>query len=356
MTSLDPVNDIEVDSDNAVLFLAASSFEPRSVQVAELINGNIERAVIFNYSDTLNTEVGRRHVRKLETVLREKSNSVEVLGCQVAEPFGAVRAFHTYITKEWLVGSVRSVVLDATCFTKLHMLLLLQFLRKWLSIETLQVCYTKPLIYGTALGRELSFGIRETVYLPYCPLEPLAPRTGFIALLGHETYRLEHLLQEIEPDLCMVLLGEPGYTDDMAEYSQTVNQRLIRRVEYDRLYRLETVPADDIVRCHELLVEILADLRQKDCGHVYIAPLGTKLQALAVDALSQDSAGTKLSLAYAIPKRYEYSNYSRGFRETVLFTLDGQTKEPTSDIDPIPAGGAVVTQEDVNKIRNELGI
>ena len=174
--------------------------------------------------------------------------------------------------------------------------------------------------------------------------------------LGHEPYRLERLIQEIEPDLCIVLLGEPGYTDDMAEYSRSVNERLIRRAVYDRHYRHETVPVDDIVCCLEILTQKLADLHQKGCGHVYIAPLGTKLQALAVDALSQDNIRTKLSLAYAIPKRYEYSNYSQGSSETVLITLDGQANEPKSGIVPIPAGGAVVTDEAVNLLLDELGI
>lgn len=358
MASLDPVDSIEVDTDSVHLVMVASSFEPRSIRAAELIEGNIERVVIFNYDDTLITAVGQEHARKIEAILREKSSSVEILGCQVAEPFGVVRAFHTYITKERLVGSVQSVVLDATCFTKLHLLLLLRFLRQWLRIETLQVCYTKPLIYGTAHGKELSFGIRKTVYLPYRQVEQQvqASRTGLIALLGHEPYRLERLIQEIEPDLCVVLLGEPGYTDDMAKYSRTVNERLIRRAEYDRHYRHDTVPVDDIVRCREILAQQLTDLYQEDCGHVYIAPLGTKLQALAVDALSQDDVRTKLSLAYAIPKRYEYRNYSQGASETVLATLGGQAKMPKTDIDPIPAGGAVVTDEDVNSLLDELGI
>lgn len=355
MTSLDPVDGIEVDSDSNHLVMVASSFEPRSVRAAELIEGNIERVVIFNYDDTLISEVGQRHARKIETVLRKKSNSVEVLGCQVAEPFGVIRALHTYITKEGLVGSVQSVILDATCFTKLHLLLLLRFLRQWLQIETLQICYTKPVIYGTGFGRTLSFGIRKTVYLPYRQVEQRATGTGLIALLGHEPYRLERLIQEIEPNLCVILLGEPGYTDDMAEYSNTVNNHLIRRAEYDRHYRYETVPVDDIGHCHEKLTQKLADLHQNGCGHVYIAPLGTKLQALAVDALSQSNVRTKLSLAYAIPERYEYSNYSQGSSETVVALLNGQTNEPKSGIDPIPAGGAVVTDEDVNLLLDELG-
>ena len=124
MAALDPVDRIEVSGDDAGLFLVAGSFEPRSVRATGLLDGNVDRAVVFNYDDTLDTETGRRNTRQIEARLHRHSQSVDVLRCQVADPFSVVRAFHTYVTRERLVGAVRSVVLDATCFTKLHLLLL----------------------------------------------------------------------------------------------------------------------------------------------------------------------------------------------------------------------------------------
>ena len=355
MAALDPVNRIEVSSERSNLYLVAGSFEPRSVRATELLGGSVERAVVFSYDDTVNIEMGRRNTRKIEAILRTKSQSLEVLQCKVAEPFSVISAFHTYVTQEQLVGSVRSVVLDATCFTKLHLLLLLRFLRDWLFVETTQICYTKPLMYGTAFGRELSYGIRETVYLPYCGAERSGNGTGLIALLGHEPRRLERLVQEIEPDLCMVVLGEPGFTTDIVNYSRQANKSLIRRAEYDRHYRLVYAPVDDIEGCVIVLAELLEDLHENDCGHVYVAPLGTKLQALAVNVLSQRNDAVRLSLAYAVPERYEYRNYSQGIGETVVTTLTGQ-KEGAVGNKPIPTGGAVVTDADVDALRDELGI
>ena len=128
-----------------------------------MLVGNVDRAIVFTYDDTLDTESGRRNTRELEVCLRGKSRSVDVLHCQVGDPFSVVRAFHTYVTRERLVGAVRSVVLDATCFTKLHLLLLLRFLSDWLGVEVTRICYTKPLVYATAFGKQLSYGIRKTV-------------------------------------------------------------------------------------------------------------------------------------------------------------------------------------------------
>ena len=153
MAALDPVARIAVDNDDAGLFLVAGSFEPRSVRAARLLAGNVERAVVFTYDDTLDIESGRRNTREIEACLREKARALDVLHCQVGDPFSVVRAFHTYVTRERLVGVVRSVVVDATCFTKLHLLLLLRFLSDWLRVAVTRICYTKPLVYATAFGK-----------------------------------------------------------------------------------------------------------------------------------------------------------------------------------------------------------
>ena len=354
MAALDPVDRIRVD-DDAGLFLVAGSFEPRSVSAARLLDGNVDRTVVFAYDDTLDIESGRRNTREIEVCLRGKSRAVDVLHCQVGDPFSVIGAFHTYVTRERLVGAVRSVILDATCFTKLHLLLLLRFLRDWLGVKILRISYTKPLLYATAFGKELSYGIRKTVYLPYRGTGRASARTGLIALLGHEPRRLERIVQEIEPDLCVVLVGEPGFTADMASYSKRANASLIRRAEYDQHYRLAVAPTDDIEQCLNVLAKQLHALHEDGCENVYLAPLGTKLQALAVDELSRRSDAGRLSLAYAVPDRYERRSYSQGFGATVVTTSVNHS-ETGLGIVPIPAGGAVVTDDDVNALRDELGI
>ena len=354
MAALDPVDRIDVGADTG-LFLVAGSFEPRSVRATQLLGGNVDRAVVFTYNDTLDIESGRRNTREIEDCLRGKSRAVDMLHCQVADPFSVVRAFHTYVTQERLLGAVRSVVLDATCFTKLHLLLLLRFLSDWMGVEFTHICYTKPFLYATAFGKELSYGIRKTVYLPYRGTERAGGGTGLVALLGHEPRRLERIVQEIEPDSCVVLAGNPGFTADMATYSKRANDSLMRRAEYDQHYRLADAPTADIERCVDVLAEQVHALHEDGCRNVYIAPLGTKLQALAVDVLRRRDDAGRLLLAYAVPDRYERRSYSQGVGETVVTSFAHQLGSGAGIV-PIPAGGAVVTDDDVNALREELGI
>ena len=355
MAVLNPVDRIEVDGGEATLYLVAGSFEPRSVRASRLLDGNVDRAVVFTYDDTLDIESGRRNTREIEVCLREKSRALDVLHCKVGDPFSVVGAFHTYVTREGLVGAVRTVVLDATCFTKLHLLLLLRFLSDWLGVEVTRICYTKPLVYATAFGKELSYGVRKTVYLPYRGTGRADGGTGLIAFLGHEPRRMERIVQDLEPDLCVFVLGDPGFTADMVTYSRGANESLIRRAEYDRHYRQAVAPADDIERCVDVLVEQLRALHEDGCSDVYLAPLGTKIQALAVDVLRRRNDAGRLSLAYAVPDRYERRSYSQGFGATVATTFANQP-ERQAGIVPVPAGGAVVTDDDVNALRDELGI
>ena len=354
MVTLNPAERVAV-ADKEDLFLVAGSFEPRSVQVANLLEGGVERAILFNYEDTLDSEAGRLNTREIERYLREKAQRMDLLHCEVKNPFSVIRAFHTYVTQERLAGSVRSVILDATCFTKLHLLLLLKFLSDWLRVKSTRIFYTKPLIYASAFGRQLSYGVSKTIYLPYRGNERKNEKTGLIALLGHEPSRLERVIQELEPDICIALIGDPPYTDDALAFSRRANESLIRRAEYDHHYRLATAPAGDINGCVSVLMEQLRTLHDTGCTDVYLAPLGTKLQALAIDILRRRDDAGRLSIAYAVPQRYDRKSYSQGIGETLVTTFENDLKT-TRGITPIPAGGAVVTNEDIVALRDELGI
>lgn len=355
MPVLEPVERIKVTAFDPDLFLVAGSFEPRSVRAAQLLQGDVDRAVVFSYDDTLDIESGRQNTREIQKYLREKSRAVDVLRCQLADPYSVIKALHSFVTQEQFVGEVRSVILDASCFTKLHLLLLLRFLSDWLAVESCFVCYTQPLVYPAAFGNKLSYGIRDTVYLPYSGMEHKGDRTGMIALLGHEPHRLERIVQEIEPDRCVVLVGEPGFTPNMATSSWRANAGLIRRAEYDGRYRLAHAQTDDIEGCVEVLVSQLHRLRKEGCRNVYLVPLGTKLQAIAIDELRRQDEFGHLSLAYAMPDRFERRSYSQGFGKTLATTIEYQQKRSAGWV-PIPRGGKVITDDDVNALRDELGI
>ena len=308
------------------LYLVASSFEPRSVKAtAGLRPQQFSKAVIFNYRDTLDTVAGRHHAREIRRHMEEKEvGSTHILECYFGDPYSAVRSFHTLIEAERFSG-IRSVTVDITCFTKVHMLLLLQFLEETLRIEKITVWYTEPLSYATDFGRALSYGIDQAVYLPYVPAMHRSKGVGLIAFLGHERSRLERIVHELEPDVSVLILGQPGFSKNMQDYSRRVNQSLIHRTRYDEQYRMASSPANNATESANVLMQEIARVVEHGCDSIYVAPLGTKLQALGIHSVRQKLRSVRLLLAYTIPKRYERNLYSQGSGKTHSVVLPSTT-------------------------------
>ena len=313
-TELERVQQVGDACDRIDLYMVASSFEPRSVRATSLVRrGAFLRAVIFGYQDTLDTVLGQDHARQIRAGLVAAGvRSVDVLPCRFSDPYGALRVLHAFLLENGLMGTVRSVFVDITCFTKLHLLTLLRYIEMEMKTEVVTVCYTEPLAYASAFGKSLSYGIERSVYLPYETAARRSGGVGLLAFLGHERVRLEYILQELEPDVAVILLGEPGFTLDMAEYSRRTNESLIHRSTYDRQYRLVTVPTRDVGIVRDSLETEVIKMMESGCDSVYVAPLGTKLQALAIDALRRSGIGVRMLLAYTIPRRYERRLYSQG--------------------------------------------
>ena len=306
------------------VYMVAGSFEPRSVRATSLLPpGEFRTAVIFNYEDAQLSAIGRHHVTVMRSDMRQKRiDNVIMLGCRFDDPFAITHALRTLIGGGAVNLPVTSVTIDATCFTKLHLLLLLQYLEDECGTQCIKVLYTEPLSYATAFGRQLSYGIHRTVYLPYKPLLHRSMGVGLVAFLRHERLRLEIIVQELEPDISVAILGTPSYSDNMRDYSRYVNQTLIHRSSYDRQYRIAEAPTNDVLKSRDVLLGEISKLRADGCDSIYLAALGTKLQALGIHLLRRSDLNVRLLLAYSIPKRYERNLYSHGFGSTYLCDLN----------------------------------
>ena len=312
-----------LDGSDRELFLVASSFEPRSLRVTEMIDrGTFSHAVIFNYEDTLDTVMGRHHSHAIRRLLDDgRANTVDVLPCNHSDPYSTIRGLDSFLKRGGLGFTVEAVTVDATCFTKLHLLMLLRYLHVNLRTAAIRVCYTEPMAYATAFGRQLSYGVRRTVYLPYQLKSHRSGRVGLIAFLGHERLRLERIVQELEPEVSVAIIGQPGFARSMEMQSRLVNESIIHRATYDRQYRVVSAPAGDLSRAFEVLRrEIDVVLREK-CDSVYLAALGTKVQALGFELLRRADVPIRMLLAYSIPMTYERNMYSQGSGPTHMTVL-----------------------------------
>ena len=316
--SITPFEDSDRPIQRRHAFLVASSFEPRSTRAASLIDkGAFDDAIIFNYQDTLDSASGRFHAQTIREALQDALVSGPyVLPCSFSKPYSAVQALAALLRAEGL--KLEHVTLDITCFTKLHLLLLLRYLHDQVGVLAMRICYTEPLTYATAYGRELSYGTTETISLPYRSGARYSNRVALMAFMGHERSRLERILHELEPDLAVVILGTPGFSPNIREYSEKVNHGLIMRASFDRQYRFVRMP---VLQPQEIYSRLLEEMRrvisEDQCETIYFATMGTKLQALAVDMIRRSNeVDARLMLAYSVPKRYERNLYSQGSGRT----------------------------------------
>lgn len=305
------------------IYLVAGSFEPRSVRATKLVStGAFADSVIFNYEDTLDSTMGRHHVEQLKALLEDKTARPPfVLRCSFADPYSAVRSFDALLSAEHSFSRKPTFTVDATCFTKIHLLLLLKYIADRYGSNAVRVCYTEPLTYATAFNRQLSYGIDRTVYLPYQVAKHSSKGVGMVAFLGHERLRLERIVQELEPDIAIVVLGQPGFTEPMLDYSRRVNATLIHRADYDGHYRIVSAPANDVLATADLLQDSVEEVRSIGCDSVYLVALGTKLQAVSIEVLRRRGIEGRLLLGYSIPKSYERNMYSQGSGPTYIGVL-----------------------------------
>lgn len=302
------------------IYIVANSFEPRCTNVTSRIEAStFHHSIIFQYEDTIDTIGGHFNLKQLKANISSSiGNGYDTLPCTFDDPFSIIRILHRFVIEKKMTKHINKVTIDITCFTKIHLLLLLKYLNSTLGIQNVRICYTEPLSYATSFGRNLSYGVDKTVYMPYQSAKREKKNIALIAFLGHERLRLEKIISEVEPDICVVIFGDPGYAKNIEDYSRRVNDGILYRATYDAHYRVTSASTIDFYECLGVLKQQLEVLKSEGCHNIYLAPLGTKLQSLSIDLLRRTEKETRMLLAYAIPKSYERSLYSLGIGRTYV--------------------------------------
>jgi len=107
----------------------------------------------------------------------------------------------------------------------------------------------------------------------------------------------------------------------MEEESRRVNDSIFHRARYDHQYQVASAPAGQLQGVFDVLKEQLELILSHDCETVYLAALGTKLQALGFELLRREEYPIRMLLAYSIPRSYERNMYSQGNGPTHVAVL-----------------------------------
>jgi len=300
------------------LFLVAASFEDRCRRAAEKLSSKFTaRAIVFQYEDTLESVAGLANGRHLKSLLTASSiESPDVLPCRFGDPFSATRVLDIWLQDHRCSSREPCITIDVTCFTKLHILLLLRLLEERLPQARIRILYTEPQAYATAFGRKLTYGISDTFYIPLNSGHNWGRAAALFVFLGHEPLRAERVIEEIEAEETILIQGEPGYSPEMARMSERMNRYLLNRAWYNGEFKLASCSTYEFTEVATLLSGLVNELDARGIGTFYVAPLGTKLQALGIDYVRRALPEKRLIVAYPAPARYEKKYYSQGMGPT----------------------------------------
>lgn len=318
------------------IYLVAASFEPRSIKASSLYEKNsVNKAVIFQYEDTLDSTLGIINTRKLKDTLKSVSvQKYDVLSCNFKDIYSVNKQFRLWLENNPINSNPPNISIDISCFTKLHLLLLFRFLKDSIPNARLRIIYTEPLSYATAFGKALSHGILDTVYLPFQSGRSTNDLSALIMFLGHEHIRAEKIVEETEPDDTILVIGRPGFSPEMCRMSEKLNRCLLTRIKYDHQFHIAYTSTRDFWEVATFLFNLISYLhKNKKISTFYIAPLGTKLQAVGLYfALQNLDPNIRIVITYSIPKRYEKSSYSQGIGPSYSATFNLKIHPETVEV------------------------
>lgn len=301
------------------LFICATSFEDRCKRATELLDQQyyVKDAIVVLYKDTLIPKKRDINSQFIDKKLNKCVSNIIPIGCDFRNTYSLLFELERKLKEGKIMLNHKFITIDITCFTKLHLLLLL----KYLSQKTKAIfrfLYTKPLTYCTLEGKDkkLSYGFLELVTTKY-KIEPGANNKEgncCIFFLGHEFERTYKAFELLEPTDYWVIQGVPGYNIQMETYSRRENEFFIKEAE--ALGRYKYASAEDPVGVVECLKGILQ--KEEDKESLIFVPCGTKPQTLGIFMFSEIVEGFNLKISYPMPKSYNAESYSRYVGKTYM--------------------------------------
>lgn len=296
------------------VFVCSASFETRSRSVADALPPSLFKRVLVCAND----EFASIHATK--TYLLDRfGRSARSIALNAGDPLFTADRLQSAIASTVTEGC-RSYLIDITTFTHESLLILLRVLQIHLQRnETVQFVYTGALDYS--LGDEprhkwLSKGINDIRSVLGYPGRVLpTKRLHLIVLAGFESERAERLIDEFEPNIISLGVGDPEQSVDTSlhQINKEFHGRLVEKFKGVGQFRFS---------CTDPRATAMALKRQVASvpGHnVLISPMNNKISTIgaALTAFDDDD----IQLCYATANEYNEDNYSSPRTDCYLFSV-----------------------------------
>jgi hypothetical protein len=289
------------------LFVACASFEPRTASVSLNLPAGYKtsRALVYTNHEFLCGPAGqatRKNLYRMIDALARHAGSVQVAEgswlCAQTQ-WGVVRA----ALDESLPAEppAPSVTVDITTFNRESLLVTVLLLRTRFPDSRIRLLYASPAEHGSWLSRGFR-GVRNVI--GFAGMQYPSRPTLLMVLSGFESERTLKLIEEHEPTLVLLGIGDPPTRKEFLDRNED-EQRLVLARQGVRKF---SFPTKDLDACHAALMEQLSGYATTH--NIILAPMSTKLSTIA--ALTVCEKYPQAQITYCLPGEYNIDQYSSG--------------------------------------------
>jgi hypothetical protein len=290
------------------LFIVCASFEDRTTSATSSLANNYaaKRAIIYFNAEFMEYSKTKDNLEKIQVSLRKHCSNIQTVEGSLNDAQKQFSALKKRIL-ECGFGEIQRVTIDVTSFNREALLVLMALLRNNYPSALIRVLYVSPMSHGDWLSQ----GFREVRNIIGFPgLQRPSRPTVLLALSGFEPDRVKKLIDEHEPRLVLLGLGDPPTKKIFLGRNYEEQKTLLVRQDVERF----EFPANSINGCASKLEEVVQ--KYINDYNIILAPMSTKLSTLGAYLMVERHPDIQLTCC--IPGQYNMDGYSKG--EDLLFT------------------------------------
>lgn len=311
------INDIMEDSfsidlcgEKDDIFIIGASFEERGIALKYYLKDDYrcKNAIIYYNADNCNYE---KNLELIESILKQKVQNEVIIKegshRNIFKKNEVMTEIAEYCKAHENVEDVTNIVIDLTSFTRIDLIILLDYIKSYLHNTKIKLIYVSPKEHGSWLSKGYT-EISNIAGFSGCHdvLKPVA----LIILSGFEKERPLNLVEAYEPQEVFLGFSNPAVQDVFGKRSLEVHSELLSHSNVQKF----DFAASDIKLCFDVVEKIIKDKRMD--FNIVIAPLCTKLSTIACFLLAQEYP--EIQLVYCYPQEYNCETYSRGIEKLLI--------------------------------------
>lgn len=300
---------IDLHNESDDIFIIAASFEERGTAINYYLKNNYrcENAIIYYNDDNYNYE---GNLIKIKECLENKSKNQLLIkegSHRDVQKKNKIMIEIAQFCREHMNNNVTNIVIDITSFSRIDLIILLDYLMLYVENIKVKLLYVSPVEHGAWLSKGYS---EISNIVGFCGNFDVLKPTALIILSGFEKERPLNLIEAYEPQEVFLGFSNPAVQKAFGERNAYSQANLLNFPNVQQF----NFSARDIKECYNSIEKIIQE--KSKLYNIALAPLCTKLTAVACFLLAKKYQD--IQLVYCYPQQYNYETYSFGINELFI--------------------------------------